>query len=139
VSERFVLDASVTMCWCFTDEQNELSRHSLQALRDGEAVVPAIWTLEVANVLLIAERRKRLTRAESEQFLSLLEALPITIDICSIQAISSRILALGRDYQLSSYHAAYLAIAMQEGLPLATNDANLLRAMAMLGVNKFSP
>lgn len=108
MSIRFVIDASVTMSWCFADERGELAQQTLQALTDGEAVVPAIWTLEVANVLLMAKRRNRLTRAESEQFIALLEALPITVESGNIRAISSRILALGRDYNLSSYDAAYL-------------------------------
>ena len=135
---RFVMDASVTLSWCFADEGGELAQQTLLALTDGEAIVPAIWTLEVANVLLIAERRSRLTRAEIEQFLTLLASLPITVDTGSILAISSPILALGRDYRLSSYDAAYLNLALHEGLPLATTDADLLRAMAILLVPPFT-
>lgn len=137
MSGRFVVDASVTLSWCFADEGGALAEATLDALHAGEVLVPAIWTLEVANVLLVVERRGRLTQAESEQFLGLLEKLPIHVDMTSAQAISQRILALGRDYRLSSYDAAYLELAMREGLPLATADAALLQAMAALGVPVF--
>ncbi len=137
LSLRVVIDASVTLSWCFSDEENDSALQTLNALAEGEAVVPAIWTLEVANVLLLAERRGRLARAESEQFLALLEKLPITVDTTSICAISPHIMALGRDYQLSSYDAAYLELAMREGIPLATIDTLLLNAMTRLGVSTF--
>ena len=138
MSTRFVMDASVTMAWCFDDEGGQLADQALDALEDGEAIVPAIWTLEVANVLLVAERRGRLTRADGEQFLSMLEKLPITVDTSSICAISERILSLGRDHGLSSYDAAYLELAMREGIPLATGDERLRQAMKVLGIAEFS-
>ena len=139
MSQRFVVDASVTLSWCFSDEGGALAEQTLDALQQDEVVVPAIWTLEVANVLLVAERRGRLTRADSEQFLALLENYPIIVDTHSAQAISGRILALGRDYGLSSYDAAYLELAMREGISLATTDAALLRAMSALGISPWQP
>jgi len=134
---RFVVDASVTMAWCFENEGGELALLALNALADGEALVPAIWTLEVANVLLVAERRGRLMQADSEQFLALLAKLPIAIDTTGTGAISEQILGLGREYGLSSYDAAYLELAMREGLQLATGDTKLLHTMKALGVPPF--
>ena len=138
MNPRFVIDASITMAWCFDDEGEPLKQQVLSALQVGTAIVPAIWTLEVANVLLVAERRGRLPRASSEQFIALLEKLPISVDTTSALSISARILTLGRDYSLSSYDAAYLELAMREGLPLATLDKGLLAAMDALGIAAFS-
>ena len=75
-----VIDASVTMAWCFDDEATPLTDGLLDRLRDQEAFVPALWQLEVANVLLIAERRGRITEAQATRFLDLLMQLPIRID-----------------------------------------------------------
>ncbi|MFN3309206.1 MAG: type II toxin-antitoxin system VapC family toxin, partial [Anaerolineales bacterium] len=61
---RFVLDASITLAWCFDDETNAWALKVLDLLEEGEAVVPALWTLEVGNALIGAERRGRLTQAE---------------------------------------------------------------------------
>jgi len=137
VNVRFVLDASMTLTWCFNDVRSEYKEKVLVALIDGEAIVPAIWKLEILNVLAFAERRSRLTRAESEQFLAVLNKLAITEDDNDASGITERILALGRDYQLASYDAAYLELAVREGLPIATIDSGMLKAMAALGIRRF--
>ena len=59
---RFVLDCSVAMAWCFGDEADAYSDRVLEELEQGTALVPCLWSLEVANVLLVAERRGRLLR-----------------------------------------------------------------------------
>ena len=78
--DGFVLDCSVTMAWCFDDEATPYTngvRDSLAAMR---AVVPSLWSLEVANATIVGERRKRLDEARSQRFIVLLEALPIIAD-----------------------------------------------------------
>ena len=77
---RFVVDCSVTMAWCFADEPDAYSLSALAALSEDVGVVPSIWPLEVANVLVVAERRGRLREAASHRFLALLGRLPIVID-----------------------------------------------------------
>jgi len=137
VSLRFVLDASMTLAWCFEDEKTIITEKVLVVLFNGEAIVPAIWKLEILNVLMLAERRNRLTQAKSEQFLSVLNKLPITEDRTDAPGITERILALGRDYRLASYDAVYLELALREGLPVATIDSGMLKAMAALGIRRF--
>lgn len=78
---RFVLDTSVTMAWCFEDETNHYTERVLEILAAGEALVPVIWPLEVANVLFHAERKRRLTGAKVASFLSVLRGFAITVDI----------------------------------------------------------
>lgn len=128
----FVLDCSVTMSWCFKDERDDYSAYCLRLLEDTEAVVPSLWALEVMNVLLVAERRGRLLPSESEEFLGLLGLLPITIDPAS--GISNRVMDLGRAHGLSAYDAAYVELALREGLPLATKDESVRGVMASLGI-----
>lgn len=76
----FVVDASVVLAWCFEDEANPYTESVLDRLQQTEAVVPAIWPLEVANVLPMAECRQRLTEAQTARLVQLLWGLPITID-----------------------------------------------------------
>lgn len=126
--QEFVIDNSVVMSWCFQDETNKYADDVLGLLEEGTAYVPAIWPLEVSNVLLVAERRKRLSQADSSRFISLLSELPIIVDQESPERMLSEILALAREYKLSSYDASYLDLAMRKGLPVATTDINIIAA-----------
>lgn len=130
----FVLDASVAMAWCFADEATEYTESLLDSPRGTLATVPAIWPLEVANVLLVAERRGRLTQAQIVRFAQLLASLPITVDDAILAGALCPVLALAREQGLSAYDAAYLQLAMREGLALATQDARLRDAATRVGV-----
>jgi predicted nucleic acid-binding protein len=130
----FVLDCSVTIAWCFEDETNSYTDAVLKDLADTGAVVPSIWPLEVANVLLVAERRNKISKAQSRRFVELLQSLPIAVDDVSVARAWDGILSLAREQQLSAYDAAYLELAMREGLPIATSDMALKRAAIRCGV-----
>jgi len=124
----FVIDNSVVMSWCFQDETSKYTDAVLGRLEQTTAYAPAIWPLEVCNVLLVAERRKRLSQADSSRFVSLLSELPIIVEQESPERMLSEILAIAREYKLSSYDASYLDLAMRKGLPLATTDKNIIAA-----------
>ena len=126
--QNFVIDNSVVMSWCFKDETSKYTDAILGHMELAAAYVPAIWPLEVSNVLLVAERRKRLSQADSSRFISLLFELPIIVEQESPERMLSEILALAREYKLSSYDASYLDLAMRKGLPLATTDKNIIAA-----------
>lgn len=130
----FVLDASIAVAWCFEDEADPAADALLDSLKAGGAVVPALWPLEVANVLLQAERRGRITMATVDGRLAAFEALPITVDTTSWRSTSAAALALARLHGLTTYGAAYLELAMRRGLPLATKDKALRRASTAVGV-----
>jgi len=132
--ERFVLDNSVVMSWCFRDADGGYADAVLERLAAAEALVPAIWPLEVANVLVAAERRGRLTEADSAHFLRLLSDLPISVHQEAPGRVTGEILALARETGLSSYDASYLDLAMREGIPLATRDEALGKAARRLKV-----
>ena len=136
---RFVLDNSVVMAWCFEDEEKGYTEAVLDSLESGEAVVPAVWPLEVGNALLAAERKKRLGKADVIRFLTLLSALAIMVEQESPERMLKEIIALARERHLSTYDASYLDLAMRLGLPLATQDGSLLNAAKKCRVPAYNP
>ena len=128
MNNDFVVDNSVIMAWCFNDEISQYSDHILDRLEDSTGFVPSIWPLELCNVLLVAERKKRIGEAGSTRFLALLAELPIIVEQESPERMIKEIFALARKHKLSSYDASYLDLAMRKGLPIATLDKNLLAA-----------
>ena len=132
-----VIDCSVTMAWCFEDESSELADTVLGHLADTEAWVPSLWAFEVANVLLVAERRGRLTPADSTRFVALLSELPILIDDSSHEHALGPVLSTGRELGLSAYDATYLELAMRLGGVMATGDERLRAACQKSGTQVF--
>ena len=135
----FVLDASVTMSWCFDDEKTGYADQVLGALVDRAAAVPSVWSLEVTNVLLMAEKRSRISPADSTRFLRLLRTLPVMFFPDPPARMTAEVLALGRAHALTAYDASYLDLAMREGCPLATLDAQLRAALPGAAVSLFEP
>lgn len=130
----FVLDASVTLAWAFEDETTPYTEAVLDRLSQSRAVVPAIWPLEVGNALVVAERRGRLTEADTVRFLSLLRQLPIVVEMDPPERVFGEVVQLARQHHLSTYDASYLDLAMRLGVPLATHDEGLRRVAARCGV-----
>lgn len=134
-TKRFVLDASVAVAWCFEDESTTFTEGVLDSLSAGkEAVVPAVWPLEVANALLVAERRKRLTIAQVTGQLRRIGGLPITVVPIGATHAFEQVLSVARREGLSAYDAAYMQLALSEALPLATLDEDLRRAAKANGI-----
>lgn len=129
-----VLDCSVAVSWLFEDEQ-DAGADALQAqvLEQG-ALVPALWLLEITNVLLQAERRKRIDAAGVNERLDLFQKLPIEVDPASSAASLLEITTLARRHGLTSYDAAYLELAIRMDLSLATLDRQLRKAATAEGV-----
>jgi hypothetical protein len=78
--DGFVLDCSVTLCWYFRDEVNDYAEQVQDQLAHVRAIVPVIWPLEVANALLMGERRKRSTEAQSTAWIQHLTTMPIEVE-----------------------------------------------------------
>lgn len=129
-----VLDSSMTLSWLFADEGDEGSDAVLDRLLVEEALVPSLWPLEVANALLIGERRGRVARNDSIGFVELLDVLPITLDVQTLERPFRDILPLSREEGLSVYDGAYLELALRLQAPLATKDTRLARAAGHLGL-----
>jgi len=129
-----VIDSSVALAWCFEDEASPTSDALLEQVRDEGAVVPGLWHLEVANVLLQAEKRGRITAADIAMRLELIAELPIDTDNETAARAWREILALARAEGLTTYDAAYLELAIRRGLPLLTKDQALIAAAQRTGV-----
>lgn len=127
-----VIDASMALSFVLADEFGTASERTLRTITERGAVAPSLWDYEVLNGLRSAERRGRLTPAALAAAAHGLARLPITID--SHRPDGLRIMDVAREYQLSAYDAAYLALAMDTGLPLATLDDSLATAATKAGV-----
>ena len=126
---RFVLDASIVLAWCFPDEDSGLAGHVAELFQRGSsAIVPSFWPHEVLNALLAGEKRKRISAALIQTFLNDLAALPIELEQVASIDVFNRIQALSRTHALTSYDAAYLDLAIERRLPLATLDGPLVKA-----------
>lgn len=125
------------MAWCFEDEITQYSEFVFDSLQTSSALVPTIWPLEVANVLLIAERKKRLTSLKSVGFKEALTSLPIEIDHSATKRAMGSIIELAKEVNLTVYDAAYLDLAIHNALPLATLDADLKKAAIKVGVDLY--
>jgi predicted nucleic acid-binding protein len=135
VTKRIVLDASVAVAWCFEDEQARFTEGILELLSAGtEALTPAMWPFEVANALLVAERRKRITVAQVTALLRRIAGLPISVESIAAGRVFEQILSVARHQNLSEYDAAYLELALRTGTPLATLDGRLRQAARLVDV-----
>lgn len=137
----FVLDNSVTMRWFFGDGKPlELIYASkvLDAIKAESALVPATWGLEVANVIARAEAKSLVTEARSGAFLEMLDGVDIEVDTATFAHALSDTLQLARRYNLSSYDASYLELALRLGITLATLDEDLQKAAKKAGVKLFA-
>ncbi|WP_435008105.1 type II toxin-antitoxin system VapC family toxin [Tundrisphaera lichenicola] len=138
VTERLVLDGSLTLAWYFSDETDPYADAVALGLATRQAVVPSLWRLEIANTLVVVERRKRSTEAQAAAFIARLQVLPIVIDDETDVRAWSETIRLARAHTLSAYDAAYLELAMRRGLPLASLDDELKAAAKAVGVPLFT-
>ncbi|MGC1462637.1 MAG: type II toxin-antitoxin system VapC family toxin [Terracidiphilus sp.] len=135
-----VLDASVTLAWMIERVDAEEARSAdevLHTILAGGAQVPALWFAEVANGVLVAERRGGIRHSTSASFLGLVNALPIMEERTRSSDVQSSVLALGRAHELTAYDATYLELALRTSGTLATFDAELAKAARAAGVRVF--
>jgi predicted nucleic acid-binding protein len=137
--QRLVLDGSIALAWCYLDERPAYAIEVLDSLEDAHAIVPSIWAAEVGNALVVGERRKRSTEADTLRWLAFLRALPITMDDATFDQCWSDALPLARTHNLSLYDSTYLELAIRLKLPLATLDDKLLAAAGAVGVSSYDP
>jgi predicted nucleic acid-binding protein len=123
----------------FPDEASAYAESVLMALEGRAIIVPAIWALEVANALLVAERRKRLKQPDVRRFVELLGNLTIIGHAQTVAETMSNVQPLAREYDLSAYDAAYLDLAIRQEVPFATLDSKLKTASRSAGVELFAP
>jgi predicted nucleic acid-binding protein len=125
------------MAWAIPDERSEYAERVLRFLGTSAAAVPQVWRFEVANTLLVSERRARMTEDDTADFLEGLRLLPISIE--TMESALERLVVLGRAHRTSGYDAAYLDLAFRRELPLATTDELMRNAAEHMGIGFFDP
>jgi predicted nucleic acid-binding protein len=136
---EFVLDCSAVLSWLFPDEGDPYGTALIEVVGDSRMYVPSLLWLEAANAFLIAERKGRLTVADTARMAAILEAMPTTTDTDPSESRFPEVMSLGRRYGLSAYDATYLDLALRRGLPIATLDSALMNAAQAAGVGVFQP
>ena len=136
---HWVIDSSIALAWALPDETSKEADVVLDRILAGNIFwVPALWWYEMANALLMAQRRKRLTEADRMRLIELYRRLPIQTDMMLDSDIMVRFHSLAIEYNLSAYDTAYLELAQRKGLGLATVDRHLRSAAQKAGVKVIS-
>ena len=136
MSTGFVADSSVALAWAVRSQSSADTEHLLDEVAEGrEFFVPVLWTFEVANGLLMLNRRKRLSPEQSLRARNALRALNPVIDEDGPRRALIEIADLAERHTLSIYDATYLELAIRKRLPLASRDTSLNRAAARSGVS----
>lgn len=130
----FIVDNSITLAWCFEDEQTDRVMALLDRVTETGATAPQLWPIEALNGLLVAERRGRIDGARRERLAQLLQELPITIDDETAGRVWRATSQLAERYRLTAYDATYLELALRLRVPLATADKLLVVAAQQAGV-----
>lgn len=126
-----VIDCSAAVPWFLDDEANAWSEGLLDALPHHTLHVPALWHLEFANVLLTAQRRKRVNAKDAKGLLARASRLPLATDGRVVPLVE--IAGLAETHGITTYDAAYLELATRLNCPLATQDKALAKAAKRLG------
>jgi predicted nucleic acid-binding protein len=132
-----VTDMSVVLAWFFEEEHTKRALGVLDRIEQEGMLVPPLWWSELENGILMGERRRRKTGADSAAFLKLVRALPIQTDDVPRHRISDEILEIGRGHQLTAYDAAYVELAQRQSDGLATFDVTIRRCARALGLKVF--
>ena len=133
--ERLVVDASIAVAWVHPGQAAPATDALLARIGEGtQVVVPALWPLEMANVLLVLERRRKLRADERATALAALRELSCTVDHEMSALAFAHLSQLASDLSLSVYDAAYLELALRLNVPLACKDGALREAAKKRGV-----
>ena len=128
-----VVDASIALAWTQPAPPPD-ALFAQERLLVDEAIVPSIWPAEVANGLLVAERRGLMSAEQRAAFPALLRQMDVGFEATGAERTLSLTLDLARAQRLSVYDAMYLELARREGLPLASLDGPLREAARRVGV-----
>jgi predicted nucleic acid-binding protein len=134
---RFVLDNSVVCGWFLGAQSTPYSDAIAARLAaDDKAIAPALLGIELTNVLRTAHKKQRINAGQAQELLAVMGQLPIETDTNPVGA--GQLLALALRYDLTSYDATYLELALRLQLPVATQDAALAEAACIAGVGVVS-
>jgi predicted nucleic acid-binding protein len=131
----FVLDASVTASWFLAEPPHPHVTIAERRMNTESATSPTLWWYETRNILIVAERRKRLTAADVDLALNRLILLSVQLETPDAQMS----FVIARRHGLSFYDATYVELALRRGLELATRDMAMAMAAQSEGVALIGP
>lgn len=131
---HLVIDASTTLSWLMPDEDSNLEKYILDSNEALTFLVPSLWVFEVANGLLVAERKGRVSEAQSGKLLEQLNTFVVEVQESLNFYFAFSVLDFARFHNLTTYDAAYLQLALRVGCPLITSDIVLSKAAKNSGV-----
>ena len=138
MSAGFVVDASVGFSWVHRDQATAQTDELLHEVASGAiVVVPSFWFLEMANVLLMAQRRRILTAPQRKAALEKLTAMQFTVDEEAARNALDHISRLAEEHGLTVYDAVYLEVALRRRIPLASRDEALRSACKRCGLQRL--
>ena len=128
MSDDLVVDASLVAAFLLREPGGSKFDPILSAVAEGKAAlhVPALFPFEMSNILLMAERRRRITASQREGLCGELALIPFVADPPPSAAVSRRLMALAAEHRLTAYDAAYLELSERLDVPLVTLDQDLL-------------
>lgn len=130
----FVVDASIVAAWLLPDESNELAERARLAMTSEDALAPDLLLHEIRNILIVSERRNRVTADSATRLLAGLRRVPLIL----VEMKDDRgILQLAREHRLSGYDATYLALAVAHNTALVILDRKLDAAARVAGLKTF--
>jgi predicted nucleic acid-binding protein len=132
-----VVDASIALAWGTPDESSSYAIAALAAVEQSIMYVPDLWAYEVANGLVIASRRQRITQADVQTFTAALSRLRLRVSRPETLTTIRDGTASAIKFGLTAYDGGYVDLALQEGVPLATLDDRMREAAAAAGVIVF--
>lgn len=125
-----MIDASIALAWSLSDERGEDALNVLAHVESHGAIVPTLWTYEVANVLALLQRRRRIDADRAASIGAALDALTIATVPPDAPRWRETTMSLAAQHALTAYDAAYLSLAIATNARLATLD-RALHAAAM--------
>lgn len=129
INTKIIVDASVVASWLLEDEQSDYALSVKEKIIEGFTMIqPSIWLFEITNILRNAQRRKRVSFAQSKDYLEAISALPIEISNYFNLHNSKDLFELADKHNLTTYDAAYIQLAKSYQVALATMDRELKQA-----------
>ena len=130
----YVLDASFIASLILPDEASEKAAALAEELVHEGTVAPGLLQLEVTNILLVAQRRKRIDAVQLRMLSEAFDKFPVKMQPLLTPGQRAEVMRLAQKHQLSAYDAAYLELAVRLNLPLASLDEPLRKAAKAEGI-----
>lgn len=134
---NFVIDTSIIIAHLLDDEESAIADAVIASLHQYKPIAPSFLSLEISNILLVAEKRCRIHSAKRPQLIEIINGFEITEEVYSQERVFSRVLPMAACHGLTAYDAAYLELATRLSIPLATLDKKLRAAAQVQGVSIF--